>query len=288
MRVLFATMLAMFGLAIVVPTAGHAADWTTVWQDNFDSAAGTAVSSDWRYDTGTGFGTNEIEAMTDSTANVATDGNGNLAITPLRDGNGAWTSGRIETNRDDFQPPAGGALKLEARIQLPAVTGAAAAGYWPAFWSLGTPLRTGGSWPDVGEMDVMEDVNGQDRTYGTLHCGVAPGGPCNESTGLGASRACPDSPCPGNFHVYGFEWDRSVSPETLTWTVDGQAYHSVTASQLDATTWNHATAHGIYAIFDLAIGGDFPNGVAGQSTPTAATESGHPMLIDYVSVSTRT
>jgi hypothetical protein len=36
------------------------------------------------------------------------------------------------------------------------------------------------------------------------------------------------------------------------------------------------------------MGGDFPNAVnGGKPTPTADTKSGYPMVVDYVSVSTR-
>jgi hypothetical protein len=51
--------------------------------------------------------------------------------------------------------------------------------------------------------------------WGVLHCGVNPAGPCNETNGIAASRACPGSQCAGNFHTYRFEWDRSVSPNQL-------------------------------------------------------------------------
>lgn len=285
---LVAVLAAGLGRAgALAPRASADPTWTTGWQDNFDGAAGSAPSTaNWRYDIGTGFGTNEIETMTNSTSNVGLDGNGDLAITPLRDGSGNWTSGRIETNEDDFRAPAGGQLKVEARIQLPNVTGDAAAGYWPAFWMLGTPLRNGGTWPDVGEFDALEDVNGQNLVYGTLHCGVDPGGPCNEPTGRGGNVACPGSPCPGNFHTYTFVLDTSTSPQQMRWYVDGQQYWSVSSSDVDASTWNDATAHGIYVILDLAMGGDFPNGVAGYPTPTAGTDPGHAMLVDYVSVQT--
>jgi beta-glucanase (GH16 family) len=290
LRLLLVAAVAAAGLVGFVATgpSAAAADWTTVWRDDFDGPQGQLPSSDnWRFDLGTDYGTGEIETTTNDPANVSLTGNSELAITPLRDGNGAWTSGRLESNRDDFQPPAGGVLRLESRIQLPDVTGAAAAGYWPAFWSLGQPLRTGGQWPGVGEIDVLEDVNGQNLAYGTLHCGVSPGGPCNEGTGRGGSTACPNSQCPGNFHTYAIEWDRSVSPEQIRWYVDDQQYFAVDASQFDAQTWQNATGHGIYVLLDLAMGGAFPNGVAGGATPTAATEPGHPMLIDYVSVETR-
>src|SRR6266508_4726318 len=157
--------------AAVPPTT--AAGWTLNFVDDFTGAAGSGVSGNWRYTTGTSypggpanFGTGEVETMTSSTNNVALDGSGNLRITPRRDSAGSWTSGRIETNRTDFQPPAGGKMRVEARIQLPAVSGAGALGYWPAFWMLGEPYRGNWwNWPGVGEMDLMESVNGVDGEY---------------------------------------------------------------------------------------------------------------------------
>lgn len=122
--------------------------WTQVFVDDFNGTAGTGVNtSNWQYATGHGYpggptnwGTGEIENMTSSTNNVALDGAGNLRITPRRDAAGNWTSGRIETNRTDFQPPAGGKLRVQSRIQMPNVTGAAARGYWPAVLDAGRAL----------------------------------------------------------------------------------------------------------------------------------------------------
>jgi hypothetical protein len=42
------------------------------------------------------------------------------------------------------------------------------------------------NWPSIGELDVMEDINGRSLEFATLHCGVYPGGPCNETTGIGS------------------------------------------------------------------------------------------------------
>ncbi|MFC7643796.1 family 16 glycosylhydrolase [Streptosporangium lutulentum] len=113
---------------------------------------------------------------------------------------------------------------------------------------------------------------------------MSPGGPCNETTGLGASRACPGSSCQSAFHTYRFEWDRAVTPNQLRWYVDGQQFHSVSQAQFDAGTWNAMTGHqGYFLLLNVAMGGAFPNALAGQ-TPTAATVSGRPMLVDYVAV----
>lgn len=94
--------------------------------------------------------------MTSSTDNVSLDGTGKLRITPRRHAAGNWTSGRIETDRSDFRPPAGGKLRVEARLQMPNVTGAAAK-YWPGFWMLGAPYRGNWwNWPGVGELDIPD------------------------------------------------------------------------------------------------------------------------------------
>src|SRR2546430_17133122 len=99
--------------------------------------------------------------MTDSTANVALDGAGNLKITAVRGGPTGWTSGRIETNRDDFQPPAGGTLRGEARLRLPDVSGAPRRGYLPAVLVLGGPHRGDlGDRPGAGEIGHMGERPG--------------------------------------------------------------------------------------------------------------------------------
>ncbi|MET7456122.1 glycoside hydrolase family 16 protein [Streptomyces sp. NPDC005574] len=265
--------------------------WSQVFLDDFNGTAGTGVNTgNWQYDTGISYpggpsnwGTGEVETMTSSTNNVSLDGNGNLRITPLRDSAGHWTSGRIETTRTDFQPPAGGKLRVEARIQMPNVTGTAAEGYWPAFWALGAPYRGNyQNWPGVGELDIMENVQGLNKVWATMHCGTSPGGPCNETTGIGNSVACPGSTCQSGFHTYSMEWDRSVSPEAIRFYVDGTNYHTVTANQVDATTWANATNHGYFVILNVAMGGGFPDAFGGGLDNDTAP--GHPMVVDYVQV----
>jgi beta-glucanase (GH16 family) len=169
------------------------------------------------------------------------------------------------------------------------VHGPAAVGYWPAFWALGRSFRTQLDWPATGEVDVMENVNGLDRVWGTLHCGVSPGGPCHEKAGLSANAPCPQTACQAAFHTYTAEWDRSVSPEVLRWYVDGQLYHTLHETDVPAATWQRmSTREGMFLILNVAIGGDFPDraGKPGY-TPVAATEPGHAMLVDYVAVWTR-
>ena len=140
---------------VVAPVAAQAGTapppptgWSTVFSDNFAGTAGSAPSAaNWFYDIGTGYGTGEIENTTNSTSNVYLDGNGDLVLKAIDNG-GTWTSGRIESTRDDFGAPAGGELEMTASIEQP--NPANGLGYWPAFWALGSPRRTGGSWPSRG------------------------------------------------------------------------------------------------------------------------------------------
>jgi beta-glucanase (GH16 family) len=192
-----------------------------------------------------------------------------------------WTSGRIETNAATFGAPPGGVVMMEASIQQPNVNTTNGLGYWPAFWMLGSTLRSGTPWPTSGEVDILEDINGRSSVFGTLHCGTNPGGPCNESTGIGSGeRAC--AGCQTAYHTYAVQIDRSVSPEQIRWYLDGANYFTLSANRVDATTWTNAVDHPFFIIFDLAMGGGFPGAFGGG--PTAATVSGGQMNVDYVAV----
>ena len=251
--------------------------WTTVFGDNFAGPAGSPPSSaNWFYDIGTGYGTGEKEHTTNSTDNVYQDGNGHLVLKAINSG-GSWTSGRIETTRSDFQAPPGGKLQMTASIRQP--NPANALGYWPAFWALGSPMRSGGSWPSSGEIDMMEDVNGLNQASQTLH----------HATG---SKGHPLIGCPGaasscqtGYHTYSVIVDRTdTSAEFLQFLMDGVVEATVTQATVGAASWQQAIDHGFYLILDLAIGGNYPDGVAGSTTPTSATTSGASLSVGYVAV----
>jgi beta-glucanase (GH16 family) len=275
------------GGAAQAAVPGAPSGFSLTFSDDFTGASGTGLpAATWKYDTGAGstFGTGEIETMTSSTSNVYEDGAGHLVLKALHTGTdpaSGWTSGRVETQAATFGAAPGGVVRMESVLQQPNVTTANGAGYWPAFWMLGAGLRSGGVWPSIGEVDAMEDINGRSSVFGTLHCGVNPGGPCNESTGIGSGEhAC--SGCQTGFHDYAVEIDRSVSPEQVRFSLDGANYFTINANQVDATTWSNAVDHPFFLIYDLAMGGGFPSAFGGG--PNAATVSGASMVIDSVAV----
>jgi hypothetical protein len=262
-------------LADTVPPAPSG--WTTVFGEDFAGPAGSAPSSaNWFYDIGTGYGTGEKEHTTNSTDNVYLDGNGHLALKAINSG-GTWTSGRIETTRSDFQAPPGGKLQMTASIRQPNPAGAL--GYWPAFWALGSPMRSGGSWPGSGEIDMMEDVNGLNQASQTLHHATgSKGHPLIACPGAGST-------CQTGYHTYSVVVDRTdTSAEFLQCLMDGVVEATVTEATVGTTSWQQAIDHGFYIILDLAIGGNYPDGIAGSTTPTSATTSGASLSVGYVAV----
>jgi hypothetical protein len=128
----------------------------------------------------------------------------------------------------------------------------------------------------------MENVQGLNTEWATMHCGTSPGGPCNETTGIGGNTSCTGTTCQAGFHTYAMEWDRSTSPEEIRFYLDGVNFHTVKANQVDATTWANATNHGFFVILNVAMGGGFPAAYGGG--PTSATDPNHPMAVDYVQV----
>jgi hypothetical protein len=294
------TSLAFTASSSATTVPGPPSGWTTTYSDSFSGSAGSGVDSGWTYDTGTqyngtgctaNYGTGEVESNTSSTANVSEDGSGHLNITAVNSG-GSWTSGRIETTSDSFEAPPGGEMEVSASIKQP--NPSSGVGYWPAFWMLGAGFRSSGAgtsgtmdcsnWPSAGEIDIMEDVNALSEHSGTFHCGVDPGGPCNETTGLGSGlQSC--SGCQTGYNTYSAIVNRTnTSNESITFYLNGNAYYTVTESQVGTSTWQAAVDHGFFLILDLAIGGAYPNAICGCSSPTSTTSSGAAMSVGYVAV----
>ena len=253
------------------------AGFTQVFLDNFAGPKGAPPSAqNWLYDIGTDWGNHQVEHDTNATSNIYLDGQGDLVIQANK-ANGKWTSGRIESTRDDFIAPPGGKLEMTASLQQPDV--ANAMGYWPAFWALGSPMRTGGQWPAIGELDMIEDVNGLNEATQTLHyTGGAPHSPL---------AACPDTgtSCQAGFHSYTVIIDRTrPGAESLKYLIDGRVEATFTEAQVGAGPWRAAIDHGFFMLLDLAMGGSFPDGACKCTTPTSSTTSGGGMKVAYVAV----
>jgi beta-glucanase (GH16 family) len=269
--------------------AARARQWVQIWRDDFSGPAGRGVNSKfWRYDTGRGvFGTGEIETMTRSARNVHLDGRGSLDITARGHGQ-SWTSGRVQTKSFAFAAPAGGMLMVTASVKQPDPRHGL--GYWPAFWMLGP-----GQWPGTGEVDILENVNALTQHSGTFHCGNLTHrnpdgtlGPCHEYLGL-SSGLLRCKGCLTGYHTYSVIIDRTnPANEQIRWYLDGRQYYAVSAGQVGHSAWTKAVDHGFSIIFDLAIGGSYPDAVCGCTSPGGQTSSGGTLRIRYVAAYDRT
>lgn len=246
---------------------GPRADWLLVWNDEFDGADGEEVDQGrWTYDIGTGengWGNGEQQFYTDRTQNIATDGEGRLAITAVEEdfGGSRYTSARIKTE-GLFAQEYG---RIEARIQLPQGDGV-----WPAFWMLGADFAEVG-WPQTGEIDIME-FRGQhvDEIHGSLH---GPGYSAGEA--ITNKLRVPDGNFVDDFHVYAVEWE----PTRIAWFVDDEVYAVVTETQvLGEGEW--VFDHPFFLILNVAVSGSFVFNLTPDNLPQS-------MLVDYVRVFSR-
>ena len=164
---------------------------------------------------------------------------------------------------------------MTALIKQPAP--ARGLGYWPAFWALGSPMRTGGGWPASGEIDMMEDVNGLNEASQTLHDAAGSSGH--------PLAACGGSRCESGYHAYSVIINRTnTRAEYLRFLMDGRVTDTITEAEVGAAAWHKAIDHGFFIIFDLAMGGNYPDGECGCTAPVSATTPGAAMSVAYVAV----
>jgi beta-glucanase (GH16 family) len=232
--------------------------------DEFD---GKAVDrARWRFDTSRnaeGWYNNELQYYADERPENSRVENGALVIEARREavprkrfpdsGNQRYTSAKLIARRDM------GYGFYQIRAKLPCGRGA-----WPAIWL----LPTGGTWPEQGEIDIMEMVGWDANViHATLHSGKF-----NHRLGTqrGAEKRV-ETACTA-FHDYQLDW----SPEAISIGVDGRAYMRVVNDRPgDAGAWPFTRPFQL--ILNLAVGGDWggQKGVDDAAFPQA-------MIVDHV------
>ncbi|MDB5134249.1 MAG: glycoside hydrolase family 16 protein [Mucilaginibacter sp.] len=223
--------------------------YALVWSDEFD---GTNVdATKWTFETGNLDVNSEEEYYQPQNAAVS---NGNLVITAKKElvGDQPYTSARMNT-LGKFSQTYG---RIEARIKLPM-----GQGMWPAFWMLGTNITTV-SWPQCGELDIMEHINDTGSIYGTMHWNV------NGHVSYGHTTTT----TPADYHIYAIEWDANE----IRWYVDSTLYQ--TGNIKDNVNTTGAFHLPFFILLNLAVGGSFPGQTVDESL---LPES---MYVDYVRV----
>ncbi|GAA3925997.1 carbohydrate-binding protein [Hymenobacter algoricola] len=249
------TLTQLLGALAIMAGSGAQAQAQTyqlVWADEFNGSLNPA----WQFETGGGgWGNNEKQFYQAANAAVV---NGELQITARKQAVGGlpYTSARLKTQgRQEFTFG-----KIEARIKLPL-----GQGLWPAFWMLGGNISTVG-WPRCGEIDVMEQVNADSRTYGTVHWDSNGHAQYSGNTAMSANT----------YHVYGIEWDASA----IRWFLDGVKFHEITIAGGVGGTEEFQKP--FFLLLNLAVAGDWPGQAVDESRLPAT------MAVDYVRVYQKT
>lgn len=246
------------------PVAGGLPEgYRLVWSDEFDTP-GLPDPAKWGYDTHRnrdGWYNNELQYYSAARPENARVENGSLIITARRErlasapdfGGQNYTSARLLTR---------GLASwtygfFEVRAKLPCAMGA-----WPAIWMLGDR----GTWPDDGEIDIMEQTGWQPgRILGTAHMRDF-----NGPNGRGSHTSVTDT-C-NTFHRYQVRW----TADAITWGVDDVAYFTY-AKPAGAGYGSWPFDHPQHLLLNVAVGG-----ILGGTPDDAAFPVR--MEVDYVRV----
>ena len=248
-----ACIVSMFAFGTPATASAAVEYGDLIWSDEFDG--NSLNTNNWVYDVGYGmWGNNELEYYRSGTNNIVVSG-GELAITAKKEsyGGASYTSGRITTYRkQSFQYGI-----MEARMKMPK-----GQGLWPAFWM----LSNSASWPNGGELDIMEHINSENVVYGTSHDWNNGNVKSESGTKYNVDVT--------QYHTYTIEW----TEEYIIWYVDGIKYHEVDIS-LDSTFYpNIEVFHEpYYFLLNVAVGGSWPGDPVDSSFPAT-------MYVDYVRV----
>ncbi len=224
----------LLGALTTLQKNAQAQNWQLVWQDEFTNG----ISSDWVFETGngsSGWGNNELEYYRRENATIE---NGQLVITAKRESFGGfnYTSARMKTQGNRSWKYG----KFEARIKMPAFSG-----IWPAFWMLGNTISDPNvGWPACGEIDIMEHINAENRTYGTPHWRDHN----NNYASYGGNTFCTVT----DYHIYSVEWDANY----IRWFLDGAKFHEMyIGGGINGTSEFHANH---FLLLNMAVGGNWP------------------------------
>ncbi len=246
------------------PAAGTPINWRLTWSDGFNGRAGSPPDpSKWSYDTGgSGWGNQELEYYTTSTANAALDGHGALVITARKGapaGASCWygtcrySSARLIT-LGHFSQEYG---RISARVELPS-----GQGIWPSFWALGDNFSRVG-WPQSGQLSILSHLGSEPATVS--------GGLIGPSYNAWSSYSLNSGTFAGGFHTVTVDW----YPDHVSFLVDGHLYDTQYRVYAGAS-W--VFDHPFFLILNLAVGGKE------SGNPNASTSFPQQMLVDWVRV----
>ena len=206
---------------------------TLVWADEFEGSE--LNMENWSFEIGDGcpnlcgWGNNELQVYTDSNHRIE---EGKLIISAKKQ-NGYTSTRIISKGKKEFQYG-----RIEARLKVPS-----GAGLWPAFWALGNDIDVN-SWPDCGEIDIMEYVGrNPNEVLNAIHTRSSYGNTVNKQVTSIAGFE-------DEFHVIKLEWNSAF----MDFFVDDQLLYRYGPQLKTAENWPFNKP--IFLILNLAVGGN--------------------------------
>ena len=221
------------------------AGYTLVWADEFDTE-GQPDPTKWGYDTHRnreGWYNDELQYYSANRPENARIENGRLIIEAHKEqvfaetfpdtGGQGYTSARLLT--EDLAAWQYGYFEIRAKLPC-------GRGLWPAIWTL---PNGGFTWPDDGEIDIMEYVGwNANQFHATVH---TRDNNHTHGTQFGASFTS-DTAC-GAFHTHSLLW----TEDDILVAVDGRPYFRYPKGNKGFGEWPFTRPH--FLLLNVAIGG---------------------------------
>ena len=242
-------------------------EYKLVWADEFNSYEGELSKDDWNYEAHqVGWVNSELQKYVAS-SDYAFVKDGELIIQPVKNDDGSYVSGRVNTSgKHDFTYGI-----FEARLKVPE-----GKGFLPAFWMMPTDENLYGQWPKCGEIDIMEVLgDSTNRQYGTLHFGE----PHTQKQGTYELHDGGDFS--KEYHVFAVEWE----PGMFRWYVDGNLFYEnndwfTKRDGEEEKPYPAPFNQPFHMILNVAVGGSWP----GYPDETTIFDERAAMYVDYVHV----
>ena len=234
------------------------------WSDEFSgSSLSVGNGKNWGYDTSQR--NNELQQYTQGGNHIVSDGTLKLECRRESSGTKSFTSGSIQSkNKVAFKNG-----RCEIRAKLTKLKGT-----WPAFWLMGQS----GNWPNCGELDVFEQINGSEWVGANFHLPKS-GNKTISTSGM----ACPEDGTHWGdaFHRIGV----IMTEFEIVWYVDDHIFKRIDVRNktrhpmVDNKYW--------YILLNLAFGGNWP-GPLDPNDSSIADFTSEDFEVDYCRIFTNT
>ena len=239
------------------------------WSDEFSgtelsvSSGWSSNGKNWGYDTSQR--NNELQQYTQGGNHIVSDGTLKLECRRESSGVKSFTSGSIQSkNKVAFMY---GRCEIRAKLTKQK-------GTWPAFWLMGQS----GNWPNCGELDVFEQINGSEWIGGNFHLAKT-----SSKTISNSALVCPEDGTHWGdaFHRIGI----IMTEFECVWYVDDHIFKRMDVR--NKTRYPTTDNKYWYILLNLAFGGNWP-GPLDPNDSSIADFTSEDFEVDYCRIFTNT